>query len=292
MPEITMHVTFVPSSVFAPVQSTVLCQYSEEGITRRKALIALATNASSLILPQRSSAQSNETSQCVCPCNCTRCNAGFALEMEKSMERYEEVVASRKRRLLSEMPNNGVILDVGAGTGPNLAYLPPKARVIALEPNRAMWSYCLAKASMQGIKVDIMGAVAEKMPLPDASIDGAVCTLTLCSVSDPRAVLTEVARVLKPNAPFVYIEHVLAPESQRIRRAAQRLLNPAQRALADGCNISRDTNGLIRSFVADTGKMQVDFMDSFDLDLGLPLLDTLSLVRPHVCGVLKRTGVV
>jgi ubiquinone/menaquinone biosynthesis C-methylase UbiE len=50
------------------------------------------------------------------------------------------------------------------------------------------------------------------MPLPTASADAVVCTLTLCSVLDPAAALAEVRRVLKPGAPFLFIEHVLSEE--------------------------------------------------------------------------------
>lgn len=35
---------------------------------------------------------------------------------------------------------------------------------------------------------------------------------TLCSISDPRAALAEVRRVLKPDGQFVFVEHGLAPE--------------------------------------------------------------------------------
>ena len=37
-----------------------------------------------------------------------------------------------------------------------------------------------------------------------------ICTLTLCSVLDPGAGGGGVRRVLKPGAPFMFIEHCLA----------------------------------------------------------------------------------
>jgi ubiquinone/menaquinone biosynthesis C-methylase UbiE len=45
----------------------------------------------------------------------------------------------------------------------------------------------------------------------DSSMDAAVCTLVMCSVSDVAATLKEVQRVLKPGGLFLFVEHVAAP---------------------------------------------------------------------------------
>jgi ubiquinone/menaquinone biosynthesis C-methylase UbiE len=50
----------------------------------------------------------------------------------------------------------------------------------------------------------------EALPLDDASVDAVVATLVLCTVEKPAAVLSEVARVLRPGGRFVFVEHVAA----------------------------------------------------------------------------------
>src|SRR3989338_3999979 len=51
----------------------------------------------------------------------------------------------------------------------------------------------------------------EKIPLPDCSVDTVISTWTLCSVAVTRKVLSEVARVLKPQGKFVFVDHGASP---------------------------------------------------------------------------------
>lgn len=66
-------------------------------------------------------------------------------------------------------------------------------------------------------------------------------TQVLCSVRDQAQSLREVRRVLKPGGKFLFLEHCLAREDQPSLRWWQNTLNPVQQALADGCNLNRDT---------------------------------------------------
>ena len=59
----------------------------------------------------------------------------------------------------------------------------------------------------------------------DATFDTVLCTLSLCTIPDDRAVVAEARRVLRPGGRFVLLEHVRSPI--RAVRAAQRLLAPA-----------------------------------------------------------------
>lgn len=68
----------------------------------------------------------------------------------------------------------------------------------------------------------------------------------LCSVPQPPLVLSELLRVLKPSAPLLLIEHVIAPQLGLLQ-LQQRLLNPLQRLLADNCHLTRDTASIIRA---------------------------------------------
>ena len=60
-----------------------------------------------------------------------------------------------------------------------------------------------------------------------------------CSVPDLKASLKEVKRVLKPNGKLLFWDHVYAENSKPLIRLGQNVLNPLQRAIADGCHLNR-----------------------------------------------------
>jgi SAM-dependent methyltransferase len=136
--------------------------------------------------------------------------------------------------------------------------------LVGIDPNDAMEDFArrnLAKASGPlGGGTDAGGAsspattatlriahgVAEALPLESASADAVVCTLTLCSVADPARAVAEIRRVLKPGAPFVFVEHVLSEDDPKL--AAQQIsLNSLQVAMADGCHLDRKTLDVIEA---------------------------------------------
>src|SRR5690349_1554242 len=63
----------------------------------------------------------------------------FAYMMANGDAAYEAMVASRKRALLGGL--HGDILEIGAGTAPNLSFYPADAHWLGIEPNAAMYPY-------------------------------------------------------------------------------------------------------------------------------------------------------
>jgi ubiquinone/menaquinone biosynthesis C-methylase UbiE len=58
---------------------------------------------------------------------------------------------------------------------------------------------------------------AERIPLPDQSMDTVLSTWTLCTSPDVEAALAETRRVLEPEGQFLFTEHGLSPEPQVAR---------------------------------------------------------------------------
>lgn len=148
-------------------------------------------------------------------------------------------------------------------------------QVTGLDPNSAMFSYSREAAATAGVPAHQLHLVlgdSEAMPFEDCVFDYVISTLTLCSVAQPARTLAQIQRVLRPGGRLLFIEHVRASERDPVLRVMQQVLNPLQTALADGCNLNRETGVLI----ANSGFASVDCRD-FQLDGG-------SLISPHVSG--------
>ena len=148
----------------------------------------------------------------------------------------------RRAALLSRA--HGRVLEIGAGTGLNLAHYPPTVTELVLtEPYGPMARRLTARASRSSLPARVVEAGAEELPFDRASFDVVVSTLVLCTVPDPAAALAGVRRVLRPDGRFLFVEHVRSANG-RLSRWQDRLATP-WRAFADGCNCNRETLPLI-----------------------------------------------
>ena len=140
----------------------------------------------------------------------------------------------------------GDVLEVGAGTGLNLPhYTSAVTRLVLVEPDRHMRAKLSRKPLPAGFgRVEIIDAVIEALPMPDASFDGVVSTLVLCSVDDLERALGEVRRVLRPEGRFVFLEHVADEANPRVRRW-QELVEPLWKRIAGNCHLARRTEQAI-----------------------------------------------
>lgn len=141
----------------------------------------------------------------------------------------------------------GDVLEVGAGTGANLAHYGPLVRRLVLaEPDRHMRARlaALVAARPPGVPVEVVDAPAERLPFADATFDAVVSTLVLCSVDDLPATLAELRRVLRPGGRLHFLEHVAATDRPG-RLRWQRRLEPVWRRVAGGCRLTRTTGDAI-----------------------------------------------
>lgn len=139
----------------------------------------------------------------------------------------------------------GEVLEVGFGTGHNLAYLPAAVtRLFTVEPSESSIRRADPRIAASGIPVEVVGRDGQRLPLAAMSVDAALCTWSLCTISDPVAAVREVRRVLRPGGQLHFVEHGVAPDAN-VRRW-QRRLNPLQQRFAGGCTLDRDIAELIR----------------------------------------------
>lgn len=174
------------------------------------------------------------------PCLCSNCGKRlFAWMMSQADDVYDKAVGDRKQSLLGKL--NGNILEIGPGTGVNLAYFPKNINWIGIEPNPFMHSYLIKEAQKLGFNnIDLRTGTADDLDAEDNSIDAVVSTLVLCSVPNLAITLQQVLRVLKPGGHFLFIEHVAAPEKTVLRKV-QSTIRPLWKILGDGCHPDRET---------------------------------------------------
>jgi ubiquinone/menaquinone biosynthesis C-methylase UbiE len=150
----------------------------------------------------------------------------------------------------------GTVLVVGLGPGHDLLHLPPGVtRVVAIEPDAAMRRRAARRIRRARVPVDLLGATAERLPLPDASVDSALAALVLCTVVDPVAAAAELHRVIRPGGGLHVLEHVAAPSGTRSRRWQQRL-DPAWARMAAGCRLTRDTRQVLAAAGFEVGPLR------------------------------------
>ncbi|WP_380283684.1 methyltransferase domain-containing protein [Kitasatospora purpeofusca] len=107
--------------------------------------------------------------------------------------------------------DGGCVVDLGCGRGPTLAAFArrhPGARLIGFD--RSAESVEAARGLLAGhrggAEIEVAD-LAERLPLPDNSVDAAVSYNVLECLPDPAALLAEIARVLKPGGRLV-VAHV------------------------------------------------------------------------------------
>ena len=151
----------------------------------------------------------------------------------------------RRQRLKLVPGAAGDVLELGFGSGLNLAHYDPSAvrKVWALEPAAEMWDLAQEAVRRSALPVELLQASAEAIPLPDESVDTVVMTYTLCTIPDAPRAIGEAHRVLRPGGRLLFCEHGSAPD-ERVRRWQERI-NPLWRRLAGGCNVNRHAPSLI-----------------------------------------------
>ena len=198
----------------------------------------------------------------------------FARVYDRVLAGFERGGMAEQRRRLLETAR-GRTLEIGAGTGANLAALSALGRPTAHapEPVSPLTSLLLVEpvapmrrrlterlaATRRGAPhalpedTRIVDATADTLPVADGSVDTVISTLVLCSVPDQAKALAEIRRVLAPGGRLLLVEHV-AGEGRLLRR--QRLIDPLWRHIGRGCHLTRDTRQALIDAGFDTSAVE------------------------------------
>lgn len=166
------------------------------------------------------------------------------------------------------------VLDVGTGTGQSLPYFAPHMQVIGVDLSADM----LARARKRIIRKklhNISGLFemdAEKLKFIDGYFDAVLATFVMSVVPDPQKVLTEMARVIRPNGRVYLFNHFKADEDDnRILSSIERRIAPASRKIgfhSDFCRSQLDLEACGLTLVEETKLGPMDMFTLLTLEKG------------------------
>ena len=137
------------------------------------------------------------------------------------LDPVREIIESEVKAAAAAMASGQVVLDAGAGEARYRRFFA-QGRYVALDAGTGdrAWDYS---------RLDIQGDL-ERLPLKPGSVDRILCMVVLEHTRNPRQVLTEFVRVLKPGGtlhmvvPFLWEEHQAPRDYLRFTRYGVRLL--------------------------------------------------------------------
>ncbi len=123
-------------------------------------------------------------------------------------------------------------------------YDPGKvSRLIGVDPDPSMLGIAQKRLAEFRPQVELVEGRAEALPIPDTSVDTAVVTYALCTISDPQSALGEIRRILKSGGRLLFIEHERSGEPWQSRW--QDRMNDVWGRIAGGCHLNRNPLQLI-----------------------------------------------
>lgn len=151
-------------------------------------------------------------------------------------------IAEHRRYLARDL--EGVILDLGAGSGAMVPYLQTAVHseqalhLHAIEPDLGRRRQAKRVASTHGLDMQIRSGRAESLPYANDTFDVVIAAAVFCTVQDPARALEEVRRVVKPDGGFRFFEHI---RSDGLRGYVQDILTPLWKLVDNGCHLDRRT---------------------------------------------------
>jgi len=155
----------------------------------------------------------------------------------------DATLARYRQALLAEV--QGEVLEIGFGTGLNLAYYPERVtKITVIDSNPGMNALAEKRIRNSDKAVENYVLNGERLSMADNTFDSVVSTWTLCSIANVAQALKEIYRVLKPGGRFFFIEHGLS-QNPKVQ-IWQHRLTPVQKVIADGCHLDRNIENIVR----------------------------------------------
>lgn len=141
----------------------------------------------------------------------------------------------------------GCVLEVGYGSGTNLAWYDPEKvdNLIALDPASGAMKIAARQEARISFPVEHVALKGEDIPLDKASVDTIVVAYTLCTIADIERALLAMKRVLKPEGQLLFMEHGMSPDPS-IQRWQERM-NPLWGLAFGGCVLTRTPPQLLEN---------------------------------------------
>jgi phosphatidylethanolamine/phosphatidyl-N-methylethanolamine N-methyltransferase len=140
--------------------------------------------------------------------------------------------AGRRRAvaLVNRLPGRDV-LEVGVGTGLALPHYRQDARITGIDLSTEMLHQARKRVAELGLRnvVALREIDAEATDFPDASFDTAVAMFVASVVPNPRKLLAEMRRVVRPGGNILFVNHFAAERGPRWW--VERAMAPASRKL-------------------------------------------------------------
>lgn len=196
---------------------------------------------------------------------------------DRFMVKTEEACLKKWRHgLLRQV--GGEVLEVGAGTGANIElYSDNVTRLVLTEPDKHMRKILKEQVGNHRLEnVSVSSGTAEQIEADDESFDYVVSSLVCCSVTDLKACLSEIRRVLRPGGCLVFLEHVAAADGSS-RRRWQNIINPVWKTFMGNCHLNRETEQALVTEGFDIIQIERESMRKAP-----------PIVRPTIRGIAKK----
>jgi ubiquinone/menaquinone biosynthesis C-methylase UbiE len=179
-------------------------------------------------------------------------------------------VMRERPRALAEA--RGEVLEIGFGTGLNLASYPPAVEhLVVADPVEMLAPRVAQRIAAAAMPVTIERVDAATLPFDAGRFDCVVSTWTLCTIPEVAKSLHEIRRVLKPSGRFLFLEHGRS-EKPSLARWQDRL-DRVHGLFTGGCHVNREIDRLVTE-----GGLAIERLERFDLS-GAP-----RYMAPHYLG--------
>ena len=132
------------------------------------------------------------------------------------------------------------VLEVGVGTGLALPHYAPAKRITGIDLSAEMLALARERVDGHGLSnvAALLEVDAEATGFEDGSFDIAVAMFVASVVPNPRRLLAEMRRVVRPGGHLLFVNHFAAERGPRWW--AERALAPASRKLGWHPDFARD----------------------------------------------------